>query len=94
MEKNKSVDYIRTSKVNNIEDFNIFAVLDGHGPHGHLVSKYVSENLVKNIISNPAIKTLLDIETIYLTLKQNNYRIIKQSFISMIYCARLAFGPT
>ena len=80
--------FIALSKVNNIEDFNIFAVLDGHGPHGHLVSKYVSENLVKNIISNPAIKTLLDIETIYLTLKQNNYRIIKQSFISIDYNIR------
>ena len=80
--------FIALSKVNNIEDFNIFAVLDGHGPHGHLVSKYVSENLVKNIISNPAIKTLLDIEKIYLTLKQNNYRIIKQSFISIDYNIR------
>ena len=41
-----------------------------------------------DIISNPAIKTLLDIETIYLTLKQNNYRIIKQSFISIDYNIR------
>ena len=80
--------YVALSKVNNIENFNIFAVLDGHGPHGHLVSKFVSENLVKNIISNPAIKTLLDIEKIYLTLKQNNYRIIKQSFISIDYNIR------
>ena len=80
--------FVVLPKVNNIENFSIFAVLDGHGPHGHFVSKFVSQNLINNIISNPSIKSLQDIERIYSILKQNNYRLIKQAFISIDYNIR------
>lgn len=80
--KTNQDSFVVLPKVNNIKDFSIFSILDGHGPKGHLVSKFVSQNLIKNIINNPTIKSLQNSESIYLTLKQNNYQIIKQSFIS------------
>ena len=80
--KTNQDSYISLTNINNIQDFNIFAVLDGHGPHGHLVSKFVSKVLPKKILSHPSIKSTQDLETIYYILKQNNFAIIKQAFLS------------
>ena len=75
--------YIALTNINNIKDFNIFAVLDGHGPQGHTISKYVAQALVKSIISLPSIKSTQDLETIYYNLQQNNFHIIKQIFMTI-----------
>ena len=74
--------YIALPNINNIKDFSIFAVLDGHGPEGHKISKYASQLIIKNILSHPLINSVQDIETIYFNLKNNNYQIIRQAFIS------------
>ena len=37
------------TNINNIKDFNIFGVLDGHGPEGHYVSEFASEFIPLNI---------------------------------------------
>ena len=74
--------YISLPNVNNIKDFSIFAVLDGHGSEGHTISKYASQLIIKNILSHPLIKSVQDLETIYFNLKKNNYQIIRQAFIS------------
>jgi len=74
--------YISLPNVNSIKDFSIFAVLDGHGPEGHTISKYASQLIIKNILSHPLIKSVQDLETIYFNLKKNNYKIIRQAFIS------------
>ena len=74
--------YLVLSNINGIKNFSIFAVLDGHGPHGHLVSKYTSQSISQKIINHPSIKTSdNNIDKIYNNLKQNNYSIIKQAFI-------------
>ena len=72
---------IALKSVNNIPNFNIFSVLDGHGSHGHLASKFMAQNLIKCLMSNQQIKSLKDPENIYLLLKKNNFQIIKQIFI-------------
>ena len=75
--------YISLININNIKDFNIFAVFDGHGPEGHKISKYAAQSLIKYILSLPSIKLIHDLETIYYNLHQNNYQIIKQAFMTV-----------
>ena len=75
--------YISLTNINNVKDFNIFAVLDGHGPEGHKISKYAAQALVKYILSLPSIKSIQDLETIYYNLHQNNFQIIKQAFMAV-----------
>lgn len=71
---------ISSININNIKDFNIFGVLDGHGPSGHYISKFAAQFIQNYIINNPEIKNLTKLDSIYLKLKENNYQIIKQSF--------------
>ena len=67
--------------INNVKDFNIFGVLDGHGPSGHFISQFAAQFIQNYIINNPELKNLSKTEEIYFKLKENNYKIIKQAFI-------------
>ena len=67
--------------INNVKDFNIFGVLDGHGPSGHFISQFAAQFIQNYIINNPGLKNLSKTEEIYFKLKENNYQIIKQAFI-------------
>ena len=67
--------------INNVKDFNIFGVLDGHGPSGHFISQFAAQFIQNYIINNPELKNLSRTEEIYFKLKENNYNIIKQAFI-------------
>ena len=82
MTKINQDSFISRAKINNIKDFNIFGVLDGHGFSGHYISKFASLFIQRYIANNPEIKNLTTLESIYNKLKENNYHIIKQSFIS------------
>ena len=73
--------FICKTNINNIKDFNILGVLDGHGPDGHFVSEYISVIIPDQIAENQKIKNLLNPEEIYKCLKENNYKIINQAFI-------------
>ena len=83
MTKTNQDSFISRVNINNIKDFNIFGVLDGHGPSGHYISKFASLFIQNYIINHPEIKNLSTLESIYLKLKENNFYIIKQSFISV-----------
>ena len=72
---------VSQTNINNIKDFNIFGVLDGHGPEGHHVSKFASEFIPNQITENPEIKSLKDPELIYHKLKENNCQIITEAFL-------------
>ena len=82
MTKTNQDSFIAKRNINNIKDFNIFGVLDGHGPNGHLISQFASQSIPNQIINNPEIQMNTNIESIYNILKNNNYQIIRQSFIS------------
>ena len=69
------------TNINKIKDFNIFGVLDGHGPDGHHVSNFASDFIPSQIINHPEIKKLSDPELIYQKLKENNCQIITESFL-------------
>ena len=70
------------TNINNIKDFNIFGVLDGHGPEGHFISQFASNFIPSQLINNPEIKNLTEPEQIYKKYKENNCNIITQAFIS------------
>ena len=74
--------FVFLTNINNIKDFNIFGVLDGHGPEGHFVSQFATDFIPSQLTQNPEIKSLSDPEKIYKKLKENNCRIITQAFIS------------
>ena len=74
--------YIAKTNINGIKDFNIFGVLDGHGIQGHLISDFASNFLPNQIINNFEIKICKDPESIYNKLKEYDYQIIKQAYIS------------
>ena len=69
------------TNINNIKNFNIFGVLDGHGPDGHFVSEFISDFIPSQLINNPEIKSLSDCEEIYNKFKENNCKIITQAFL-------------
>ena len=73
---------VSITNINDIKDFNIFGVLDGHGPQGHYVSEFASEFIPLQIINNKEIKALKDPEKIYEKLKENNCLIISNAFLS------------
>ena len=83
MTKINQDSFISKVNINNVKDFNIFGVLDGHGPSGHYISKFAALFIQNYIINHREIKNLSTLESIYLKLKENNYYIIKQSFISV-----------
>ena len=70
------------TNINNVKDFNIFGVLDGHGPEGHFVSKYISNYIPSQLINHPEIKKLKNPEKIYKKFKENNCKIITDAFVS------------
>ena len=73
--------FVCKTNINNIKDFNILGVLDGHGPDGHFVSEYVSEFIPSKIINHPEILKLSNPESIYKKLKESNCKIITQAFV-------------
>ena len=70
--------------IGGIIGFNIFGVLDGHGPHGHLVSQFCKEYFLKNItLYTELLKIKKGISTcdeVYNELKINNFYIIIELF--------------
>ena len=69
------------TNINNIKDFNMFGVLDGHGPDGHYVSEFISEFIPSKLANHPKIKNLKNPEEIYREYKSNNCQIITQAFL-------------
>ena len=79
--KKNQDNYIIEKNLNNILGLNLFAVLDGHGENGHMVSQLASKYIVKKIINS--IKNLIDIESIFLHLKASDYQEIINIFLEI-----------
>ena len=73
--------------VADIEGFNIFGVLDGHGNYGHFVSQFCRDyfmNKMKEYAESIMyITQSISAEDVYLNLKQNNYSYIVELFMSI-----------
>ena len=50
--------YIIERDINGIKNFNIFAVLDGHGENGHYASQFASSYMISHIKNQPLIKNV------------------------------------
>ena len=69
--------------VGGINGFNLFGVLDGHGPHGYLVSKFCKEYFIKKaeeFASQCKREFINDPKYIYGKIKKNNFSFIKDCF--------------
>ena len=72
--------HILEKNINEVLNFNLFGVLDGHGMNGHLVSKFVSKYIINRIKYHPLLKNLKNPQEIYNKLKLNGYEIIANIF--------------
>ena len=74
--------YLFIKEINGVKDFDIFGVLDGHGPEGHLVSQLVSSYIQIEFQKIKLIEKIKDINIIYNKLSSNNFSTIKDLFIN------------
>ena len=68
-------------KVNGVDNFNIFGVLDGHGENGHFASKFVKSFIINQIKSHPLIKNEKDPQKIYSTIISDGYQILANIYL-------------
>ena len=73
--------YILEKNINNILGFNLFAILDGHGVNGHLVSQFASKLLLKKFINILNTNKFNDTESIYNFLKKSDFQKIIDIFL-------------
>ena len=73
--------YIIEKNINNILGFNLFAILDGHGVNGHMVSQFASKLILKKFIS--ITNKFNDIESIYNFLKKSDFQKIIDIFLEI-----------
>ena len=69
--------------VGGIPGFNLFGVLDGHGPHGHYVSQFCKDHFIKymtNYAEACIQKKIKTPESIYAELKNNKFSYIIETF--------------
>ena len=69
--------------INNIKNFNIYVLCDGHGKDGHYVSKYITQNISSNISFHPSISHSVNSEEIYQSIIKNDYQLIKDIFSNL-----------
>lgn len=82
--KKNQDNYIIEKNLNNILGFNLFAILDGHGDNGHLVSQLASKYIIKKFtnITNKFIDTD-NIEAIYEFFKKSDFQKIIDIFLEI-----------
>lgn len=80
LKKTNQDSYLIMEGINKCETFNLFAVLDGHGPNGHLVSQFVTKYINLKMTSTKKLDGLTEEEEIYAALKRNNYEVIRHLF--------------
>ena len=74
--------YLFIQEINGVKNFDIFGVLDGHGPEGHFVSQLVSRYIQLEFQKLKIIEKIKDVKIIYQKLSSNNFSIIKDLFIN------------
>ena len=65
----------------NLKDFNIFAVMDGHGINGHLVSRFVTKYFTSFFKKNKKMNSSnSNKDQIFYRLKKNDHEVLKRAF--------------
>ena len=73
--------YLIMPNINNMKDFNIFGIMDGHGTDGHFISSFVSKYFSKIFKANFNQKEN-NLDYINYIIKENNFALIKNIFIN------------
>ena len=75
--------YLILPKFNNSKDFNIFCIMDGHGPDGHFVSYFIKKYFLSFFKTNKILnskESKNNLEYIYYYLQKDNYSLIKETY--------------
>ena len=72
--------YLVKINMNDIEGFNLFGVLDGHGENGHLVSRFARNFIIEEIQNNIQKSNKKSLSEIYSLLIKDNYSLIKKAY--------------
>lgn len=72
--------FLRIENLFHMNNFNLFAVLDGHGVSGHLVSQFVTKYLTSHINKNKKLALLNNEEDVYKIIKKKGYDPIRHWF--------------
>ena len=73
--------YLVNFQINNIKNFHMFGILDGHGENGHHASQLTVKFFKKFFNEDPDIKNTKDLIEIYDILKKDDYYKIKEGFL-------------
>ena len=77
--KTNQDSYLILTQLNNLLNFNVFAVFDGHGPNGHLVSQYLEKYFIDFFKTNREIKKCKNYSDLFGLFLHSNFIFIKTS---------------
>ena len=77
--KTNQDSYLVLTKINNLTNFNVFAVFDGHGPQGHLVSQFLVQYFTDFFHNNQEIKKCQRELEVFNLLLHSNYKILRNA---------------
>ena len=72
--------YLAKISMNDIEGFNLFGVLDGHGENGHKVSRFARDFIVEEIKKKVKKSNIKNLQEVYSFLKKDNFSLIKKIY--------------
>ena len=72
--------YLVKINMYDIEGFNLFGVLDGHGENGHLVSRFARNFIIEEIQNKIKKSNKKSLSEIYSLLIKDNYSLIKKAY--------------
>lgn len=82
MTKINQDSYLVLTNINSFINFNVFAVFDGHGPQGHLVSQYLVKYFTDFFNNNKEIKKCQSESDIFNLFLRSNYKLLKDTIIN------------
>ena len=77
--KTNQDSYLILTKINNLTNYNVFAVFDGHGPEGHLVSQFLISYFTDFFKNNIQLIQCKDEPQIYNIFLADDYKILKEA---------------
>ena len=80
--KTNQDSYLVLTRINKLTNFNVFAIFDGHGPDGHLVSQFLVKYFKDFFNNNKEIKKCRNESDIFNLLLHENYRLLRDIIIS------------
>lgn len=78
-EKINQDSYLILTKINNLTNYNVFAVFDGHGPDGHLVSQFLVKYFTDFFQTNSQILKCKSEPEVYNVLINADYKILRDA---------------